>query len=81
MNTLDSDYDGFEDALTHMLGVLTFDDVRNKLLVHELCVQLLKHRNNGSLTHPAFVSTTITSHGAGTTPQSLNSNSGHGKNN
>jgi len=35
LNTLDSNYDNFADAPTHMLGTLTFDDVRNKLLVHD----------------------------------------------
>ncbi|KAJ8422890.1 hypothetical protein Cgig2_026778 [Carnegiea gigantea] len=35
LNALDSDYDGFVDSPNHMPGMLTFDDVRNKLIVHE----------------------------------------------
>jgi len=42
-----------------MPGVLTYDDVRNKLLIHEQCVQFLKRRNSGYLTHYAFVTTIV----------------------
>ena len=35
LSALDSDYDRFVDAVTHMPGLLTFDDVHNKLLVHK----------------------------------------------
>ena len=56
LNALDSDYDGFVDALTHMPRMLTSDDVRNKLLVHEHLVQFLKCRNSGLIIQSAFVS-------------------------
>ena len=59
LNALDSDYGSFIDGLTHMPGLLTFDGVRNKLIVHEHRVQLLKRCNTRSLTHPMFVSTTV----------------------
>ena len=35
LNALDSNYDSFIDAMTRMTGMFTFDDVRNKLFVHE----------------------------------------------
>ena len=41
LNALDSDYDGFVDALTHMPGMLTFDDLRNLLIVQEQRVRFL----------------------------------------
>jgi len=65
LNPLDSYYDGFVDALTHIPEMLTFDDVSTKLLVHEQCVQFLKRRNTGSLTHPAFVTTTTFAYDSG----------------
>jgi len=65
LNALDFDSDGFIDGLIHMPGMLTFDGVHNKLIVHEHCVQLLKLCNTGSLTHPTFVSTTVSLGDAG----------------
>ena len=35
LNALDEDYDGIVDALTYILGTLTFDDVCTKLLLYE----------------------------------------------
>jgi len=79
LDALDSNYDGFVDALTHMPGMLTFDYVRNKLLVHEHQVQCLKRRSNGSLTHLAFVSTIVSSHDAGFNFQPFNFNLAMGR--
>ena len=81
LSALDSDYDGFVDPLTHMHGMLTFDDVRNKLLVYEQCVQFLRQRNNGSLTCPAFIVSTISQSDSRTTLQAGASNPGQSKNN
>jgi len=69
LNALDSDYGIFVDALIDMHGMLAFDDVCNKLLVHEHRIQFLKHHNNGSLTHSAFVSNIVSSLDAGSNPQ------------
>ena len=74
LNALGSYYDGFVDALTHMPGMLTFDDVRNKLLVHEFSFS--KCRNNGSLAHCTSISS---NHGSNF--QESASNQGRGKNN
>ena len=41
LNALDFNYAGFVDALTHMPSILTFDEVRNKLRVHEQHIQFL----------------------------------------
>jgi len=81
LNALDADYVGFVNALTHLPGALTFDDVSNKLLVHEHQVQFLRCHNSGSLSHPAFISTTISSSEAGAANKSSSSNSRRGKNN
>lgn len=62
-----------------MPGMLTFDNVRNKLLVHEHRVP--KCRNSGSIIQSAFVSTVVSSHDTGSHSQQLGSNFGHGKNN
>lgn len=63
-----------------MPGILTFDDVRNMLLIHEQRVHFLWRRTNGSLTHPAFVSN-VTQGEVATHSQTGASNQGHRKNN
>jgi len=50
LNALDSYYDGFVDALTHMLDLLTFDKQH---------VQISHRRYNESLTHHTFVVGTV----------------------
>jgi len=63
-----------------MPGMLTYDDVHNKLLIHEQQVQFLKRRNSGYLTHFAFVTTIVSSSESGFNSWADASNHGRGKN-
>jgi len=81
VNALDSNYDGFVDALTHMLSTFAYDDACKKLPMDEQSVQFLKRHNRGSLSHLAFVSTTISLNENGSHNHLNSSNQGRGKNN
>ena len=77
LNGLDEDYHNLVTNLAYGTTLLTFDNLRSKLIHYEQQLQLLKSKESFQVHHPALA-TTITSSESGKIVQSSTSNRGNG---